>query len=350
MPEPKPHILVIRLSAMGDVAIAVPLINTLISKYEQLEVTVLTKQMFRFYFEGIPRVHVVIAEVKTTHKGVLGLYKLSNALKAKQFNGVADIHNVLRSKILGFFLKLKGLTVVKIDKGRAEKKALTRPENKVLKPLKTTAQRYTEVFEKLGYSIDLEHLQFLKAVPLSHDVKEKLHWNNAAKHIGIAPFAAHEGKTYPPELMRLVIEELAKDLTLQIYLFGGGNKETKILQSWSASVENVFCVAGAFDFKMELNIISNLHLMLSMDSGNGHLAAMYGVKVMTVWGQTHPYLGFAPYGQTEDLQLLPDLKRFPFLPTSVFGNTKGIDNHDILSSISPGQIVNRINEQLGSTV
>lgn len=346
MPEPEPHILVIRLSAMGDVAIVVPLVNTLIFKYEQLEVTILTKQMFRCFFEGIPRVNVVVAEVKTAHKGVAGLYKLSRTLSTKQFNGVADIHNVLRSKILDFFLKLKGLKVIKINKGRAEKKALTRTENKVLKPLKTTAERYIEVFEKLGFDVDLNQLRFLKAVPLHNDVKEKLNWKNSVLKVGIAPFAAHEGKTYPKELMQLVVEKLANDQGLQIYLFGGGKKETKILQSWSAAFDNVFCVAGTFDFKTELNIISNLGLMLSMDSGNGHLAAMYGVKVLTIWGQTHPYLGFAPYGQTEDLQLIPDRKQFSFLPTSVYGNTKGIDNHKIMSSISPEVVVSKIDNLL----
>jgi ADP-heptose:LPS heptosyltransferase len=346
MPKPKPHILVIRLSAMGDVAIAVPLINTLVHRYPELEFTVLTKKPFAVLFEDIPRVNVKIAEVRTKHKGIPGLFKLSNELKAKQFAGVADIHNVLRSKILGFFLKQNGLQFEKIDKGRAEKKALTQPKDKAFKPLKSTAKRYAEVFEKSGYTIDIKHLKFLNTTTLGKDISEKLSWNNSAKKIGIAPFAAHEGKTYPSELMQSVLDKLAKQKDLQIYFFGGGKKETEILKTWAKASGQMFCVAGEFDFKTELQIISNLDLMLSMDSGNGHLAAMYGVKVITIWGQTHPYLGFAPYGQTEDLQLLPDREKFPFLPTSVYGNTKGIDNHKIFSSISPEAVADKIKSAL----
>jgi len=346
MPKPNPHILVIRLSAMGDVAIAVPLLNSLVHHYSDLELTVLTKQQFGVLFENIPRIKVKIAEVKTKHKSVAGLHKLSKELKPQQFTAVADIHNVLRSKLLGAFLKLKGVQVVKIDKGRAEKRELTRSKNKVFKPLKSTAARYAEVFKKLGFLIDLDHLIFLQKRPLQKDLKTKLKWDSNSKAIGIAPFAAHEGKTYPEELMKKVIADLAEKPGLQLYLFGGGEEESEKLNNWAKPYDNVHNVAGSFDFKTELQLISNLDLMLSMDSGNGHLAAMFGVKVITIWGQTHPYLGFAPYGQTEDLQLLPDRKNFPFLPTSVYGNNKGIDNHAIMSSISPDKVVEKINMQL----
>ena len=142
MPRPKSHILVIRLSAMGDVAIAVPLLNTIIHAYPELEITVLTKRHYTVLFKGIPRLHVKVANVKTTHKGLWGLYKLSRDLKAIQFSGVADIHNVLRSNILGSFLKSKTIRVVRIDKGRAEKKALTRQTHKIFKPLKMINSGY----------------------------------------------------------------------------------------------------------------------------------------------------------------------------------------------------------------
>ena len=56
-------------------------------------------------------------------------------------------------------------------------------------------------------------------------------------------------------------------------------------------------MAGKYKFKEELALISNLDLMVSMDSSNGHLAAIYGVPIVTLWGVTHPFLGFAPFGQ-----------------------------------------------------
>ncbi|NRA93110.1 MAG: ADP-heptose--LPS heptosyltransferase RfaF, partial [Psychroserpens sp.] len=86
----------------------------------------------------------------------------------------------------------------------------------------------------------------------------------------------------------------------------------------------------------------NLKLMVSMDSGNAHLAAMFGVKVITIWGVTHPYAGFYPFDQDTLLAVLADRKQFPKIPTSVYGNVlpEGYDN--AIGSISVETIVKKI--------
>jgi ADP-heptose:LPS heptosyltransferase len=50
-------------------------------------------------------------------------------------------------------------------------------------------------------------------------------------------------------------------------------------------------MAGKMKLQQELALISNLDVMVSMDSGNAHIAAMLGVKYHTL-GATHPYAGF----------------------------------------------------------
>ena len=82
--------------------------------------------------------------------------------------------------------------------------------------------------------------------------------------------------------------------------------------------------------------------MLSMDSGNGHLAALFGVPVVTIWGATHPYAGFAPFNQPAENQILPDLKGFPQLPTSVYGNRTFEGFENVWESIKPEEIAAKI--------
>jgi ADP-heptose:LPS heptosyltransferase len=101
-------------------------------------------------------------------------------------------------------------------------------------------------------------------------------------------------------------------------------------------------VAGKFSFSEELQLISNLNVMLSMDSGNGHLAAMFGVDVVTIWGATHPYAGFAPFGQTREQQLLPDLDRYPLLPTSIYGNKKIKAYKKVMHDIEPKKVLEKV--------
>jgi ADP-heptose:LPS heptosyltransferase len=339
------HILVIRLSAMGDVAMMVPVLKAFTEKYPDVKLTLLTRRFFAPLFEELPNVQVFEAEVKGKHKGVGGLYKLSSELLDLKIDAVADLHNVLRSNVLKLFFKLKGLPVRQINKGRREKSALTRSKNKVLKQLKLTHQRYSDVFEKLGYPLNLESVELLKKQELPEKVLE-VTGNPSGRWIGIAPFAQHASKTYPEDLMKEVLQEFQKEENLKIFLFGGGPVETGKLTAWETEFSNVISVAGKLMFQEELALISNLDLMVSMDSGNGHLAANYGVPVITLWGLTHPYTGFAPFRQPETNFLLPDLEKYPAIPTSIYGKDIPEGYEEVMRSIPPHTVIQRIKEVL----
>jgi len=332
MPKPK-HILLIRLSAMGDVAMVIPVLCAFTQQFPDVKLTILTRAFFTPFFRELKNVNVFPAEVKGRHKGIFGLYKLSKELKNLDIDAVADLHNVLRSKILKFFLF--GKEIIQIDKGRAEKKALI--SGKEFKQLKTTVQRYADVFKQLGFSIDLSNPIFSGKKALNSKVL-KIIGVDSKKWIGIAPFAAHESKMYPLDLMEQVIRALSENH--KVLLFGGGKKEMEILDKLQS--EKVINLAGKLTLDEELDVISNLDVMLSMDSGNGHLAAMLGIKVVTIWGVTHPYSGFAPFNQPEDYCLLSDRDKFPEIPTSIYGNKYPENYKEASRGISPEIVIEKI--------
>jgi ADP-heptose:LPS heptosyltransferase len=335
MPKSEKHILVIRLSAMGDVAMAVPVLRELANQYPELKITVLTRAFFKPFFRDLNNVEVFLADIKGEHKGVFGLYKLARQLNKKQFYVVADLHNVLRSKLLKKFLRCKRF--ISIDKGRKEKRLLVSGD--VFEGLKTTHQRYADVFEGLGYKIDLSKPSFPNKAELNKRLLS-LVGNNIKPSVGIAPFAAHEGKMYPLYLMKQVIEELSK--TYQIILFGGGKQESEILDEYEERFDNTISLAGKVSLDEEMDVISNLEVMVSMDSGNGHIAAMLGIKVITIWGVTHPFAGFTPFNQPEDFSLVADRSKFPLIPTSVYGNKYPENYKEAAGSISPSTIINKV--------
>ena len=291
----------------------VPVLRALTAQNPELKITVVTRAFFKPFFQDLENVNVYEADLKGKHKGVFGLYKLSKELRVLKFEVVADLHNVLRSKILKLFFF--GKKVVQLNKGRAEKKALT--SGKSFQQLKTTHQRYADVFKTLGYSIDLSQPSFSKPKPLKENLTTFIS-NKQFKTIGIAPFAAHESKMYPLSQMEEVIAELSK--TNNIVLFGGGKQEVEILNQFESKFKNVKSTAGKLNLEDELVLISNLDVMLSMDSGNAHIAAMLGKKVITIWGVTHPFAGFTPFNQPNDFSLTSNREEFPLIPTSVYGN------------------------------
>ncbi len=337
--------LVIRLSAMGDVAMTVPVLVGLIRNYPNLSVTVLTKPFFKPLFSALPNVTVHVADVKGKHKGILGLWKLFRELKKLPIDKVADLHNVLRSSVLKYFFWDSSIPFVQIDKGRAAKKELTNPNRTTFKPLKTTINRYCEVFEKLGYPISLENTDVL---PKQHAAGKVVQFikNDAKILLGVAPFAAFEGKMYPEELMEKVLIILNDTNKYKIILFGGGTDEAKVLTSWEEQFSNTYNAANILSFSEELKLISNLDLMLAMDSGNAHLAALFGVPTLTLWGVTHPYAGFYPFAQPEENSLLADREAYPLIPTSIYGNKHPPGYEKAMETIRPEAVVQKIQELL----
>lgn len=328
---------------MGDVAMTVPVIRALVEQNSNVKITVVSRPFFKPFFEGIPNVEFFAVDVKERHKGFFGLLKLYADLQQLNIDAVADLHNVLRSQIIRTLFSLTGKKVAATDKGRAEKKALTRAENKVFQPVKTMVERHVETFFKLGFSVDLSSPNFPEKAFLSEEILSISGKKDNFKWIGIAPFAQYETKVYPLDLMQKVIDELAVNVKNKIFLFGGGKEETEKLNNLAKQRENIVVVAGKLKFNQELQLISNLDVMLSMDSGNAHIAAMLGVKVITLWGATHPFAGFAPFNQPLENCLTSDREKYPLLPASVYGNKTVEGYEDVMRSISSESIVEKIN-------
>ncbi|AXB55944.1 glycosyltransferase family 9 protein [Flavobacterium fluviale] len=330
-----------RLSAMGDVAMTVPVLHAFVKQYPMVKLTVISRPFFKPFFDGIPNLDFFAFDEKERHKGFFGLVRLYNDVKKLKIDAFADLHNVLRSKVVSLLFALSGKKRATVDKGREGKKELTRAENKIFKQLPTMFQRHAKVFEELGFPLDLSNPTFPAKTNLSSEILEIIGYHSQ-KLIGIAPFAQYDSKVYPLDLMKEVISKLAENSANKILLFGGGKKEIEILDSISQPYENVINTAGKIKFQQELQLISNLDVMLSMDSGNAHIAAMLGVKVVTLWGATHPYAGFLPFNQSLENALTSDRNQYPKLPTSVYGNKIVEGYEDAMRSISPDEVVKKI--------
>ncbi|MBL0358925.1 MAG: glycosyltransferase family 9 protein [Chitinophagaceae bacterium] len=333
------HILVIRFSAMGDVAMMVPVIKNALDQNPHLQITVVSNAFFAPLFAGLKRCNFHPAQLKTTHQGASGIYELFRELvKQYRFDVVADLHSVLRSSLLRTFFRLSGYQTAVVDKGRKEKTALTRKEHKVFQQLTTTYERYAAVFSKLGIKISLDSSQPVyhkQLLPVSVQPSLQQH----KKIIGVAPFAQHKEKMYPIEKMKEVVKTLSAENN--VLLFGGGAEESFVLEQWAKEMGTVQNMAGKFSFAEELAIISNLDAMISMDSANMHLASLYNVPVISIWGATHPYAGF--YGWAQPASNIVSVE-LPCRPCSVFGNKpcwRG--DHACMEMISEKMILEKIN-------
>ncbi len=340
IPDRPKRLVILRFSAMGDVALMVPVLMAFLEAYPHYSVTLVTRPKFSPIFNKIEGVNVLEARLEGAHKGIIGLFRLHKSIRKLEPEAIVDLHNVLRTKILRLFFGVKTIEFKAIDKGRSEKRALTRSSNKILKPLKHTSQRYKEVFEGLGFSFNLKGTHILPKGTMPNKIMDR--GQLEGKLIGIAPFAAYKGKMYSLTRLEKVIKGLNDQLDCTILCFGGGDEEKSAIAHWSSQYPNCINLIGQVSFDEELKIISNLDLMLSMDSGNGHLSAIFGVPTLTLWGITHPFAGFAPYGQPEEHSLLADRTTFAQIPTSIYGNTYPAGYEEAINTIPEEVIISRI--------
>lgn len=337
------RIIVTRFSAMGDTAMVASVLKEIIEQHQDIELIVVSREMFAPFFADIPRVQFHAILPKGKHKGIGGLYRLFRELKSYKSFHIADLHNNLRSRFLDLLFLTSDYTVRILDKGRAEKKALTRRENRILQPLQLTTERYADVFRRLGYNVTLSHQ--LKKQPHELPTPYKNLFALPTKKIGIAAFAQHRYKIFPFAKMEQVLQALADD-NYQIFLFGGGEYEKQISERWASLFPNVMSTVGKFSIAEELDIIANLNLMVSMDSSGMHMASLVGTRCISIWGATHPFAGFLGYGQSlrDCIQVV-----HPARPSSIYGHKPcDCDGVEAIDLITVDMVVDKIEITLGN--
>jgi len=331
------RVIVTRFSAMGDVAMVASVLTEFQEQNPHIKLIMVTRKAYCAFFENIPRVHLHIIDPKNKHRGVFGLFRLYKELKSYKANYFADLHNNLRSNFLTTLFRLSSIKLAILDKARAEKKALTRKHNKVLKPLKKTVERYADVFRALGFDLILSH----QLLPARRKMSESFSdfFDSDHKRIGIAPFAQHAYKIFPLDKMEKVIEYLSAR-GYRVFIFGGGEKEFNIAEGWSRNYQGVRNTINQFSIKEELDLIANVDLMISMDSSGMHMASLVGTRCLSIWGATHPYAGFVGYGQQEEDCIHV---YHPNRPSSIYGNKScDCDGVEAIDLVTSEMVINKI--------
>ena len=343
----KKKILVMRFSAMGDVAMTVPVVYSLAKQYPDVEFTVASRKFFEPFYAPNPQIKFIGIDFKADeYKGFLGIFKLFRRLKAEKFDMVADLHRVLRTIIICWLFKLTGTPVRHIHKGRKARKQLTRRHDKKFRKLPAVTQRYAKVFASLGYPVHFDFKSIFDWYKLKPDEKGTVTGVKDCKWLGVAPFAKHKGKIYPIDKMEEVVAYFAERPDVKVFLFGAGKEERAILERWEAMYTDAISMVGKLDLSGELDVINRLDVMLAMDSANMHLASIVDTPVVSVWGATHPIAGF--YGWHQSPENAIQVENLSCRPCSIFGNKECYrGDYACFAGITPQMIIDKLRQFLG---
>ncbi len=334
-------VLVVRFSALGDVAIAVPVLYSVCLAYPATQFVMLTRKLPAKVLVERPANLIVEAVDTAAYKGVGGVLRLARELHAKhKITAVADLHSVMRSWVIGAGMALHGVKVARIDKGRLAKRLLVTGRRR--EQLATSSERYSRVFDRLGFTrrepFDGYHPQPTRVIAAKQQ---------GERWVAVAPFSAHKGKVYPLPLMQQVVQGLTAQQGVKVILMGGGQAEREQLAAIEAKYPNCVSMAGIeHTFADEFAVMAQCDAMVSMDSANMHLASLVRCPVVSVWGATHPWAGFMGWQQSHDNAVQLDL---PCRPCSVFGQ-KPCKHGDYrcLTGITPERILSQVSQVIHS--
>jgi len=300
---------------MGDVAIAAPVIYGMKKSYPDHQITVVTKSVFAPILRQIPEINVIEYDHKGIHKGFLGLIRFARQIPVAHYTHIIDLHDVVRTKILRRLLGFsRQVTVFNKDR-KTQKRSLTQSldTDKFYK----VAEDYCSAFAKAWQLYTPPLNKVIRYLPKPSTITLDRESVRPRDYLVIAPFAAHPGKSLSVKAAIRLVQKIKK-LGRPILLLGGGNNEVEILGKL-ANESAINCIAGKYSIEQECAFLAHAAAVIAMDTGNGHIAAMYGTPVVTIWGVTHPTAGYVPLGQPIENQILPNYSRFPNLPDSLFG-------------------------------
>ena len=341
----KPNLLIIRHSAMGDVAMAVPVIRALREAHPELRITVLTRPFFRPMFRDLAGVEFIDADFAGRHKGFAGVYRLRNDIAAVGVTHVADLQNEPRMWMLRHILRMTGIKVAAIDRGSDEKRELTRKFRKVVHQLRPAVERYIDAVRELGFDFADPVLPTRAPRPIPQEILD-ITGPKKGLWIGIAPFAHQKGKTYPTNMTDELIGLLAAtDKYQNVFVFGHGPYEKEFAEYMEQRHQGVVSMIGKIKLPAELDLISNLDATVTMDASAMHLASLAGIPVVSVWGATHPYAGSYGFGQDPANAVQLDLR---CRPCSLDGSKPCMyRDYRCLAGITPQMIADRVAAVVG---
>ncbi len=328
--------LVVRLSTLGSVAMLMPVMASVAAAHPKDLFVVVSQTNLAEVFAQLPNVIFRTSDKKS----VMSLYNLCKELRKEyKFDGLIDLQDSARSKLIRRYFRLFGVRYTVIHKERNKRRQLIKNGYTQSQPLQTEFMLYQNTFLAAGLSV--EQLEFSPLNPIQDaDTRQIVGQKNKGEQwIGVAPFATHTTNMLPYKLTKGLLAYLSNRPNTKVFLFGSGEIECEMLGQWASIYDNVTTVAGRVSIMNELAVMTQLDIMVGMDSANQHLSSLVGLPAMTIWCGTHPYAGF--YGWKQNPTFIVQ-KELSCRPCTLHGadickknnfECKNIDTNEIIEKL-----------------
>jgi lipopolysaccharide heptosyltransferase II len=292
--------LIMRLSSIGDIVLASPLIRLLRKKNPQVQIDFLVKSEYRDLVRYNPHLRYVIEF--NAAGGFAQLSVLRKKIRQERYDSIIDIQGNFRS---AFLRSGASSTVWKMNKRRLARFFLVNFKWNIYRSAPAVPIRYLEAVRSLGIADDGEGLD----VFVPEDVRPRV-WDQLTKAgidgqglvVGLCPGAKHATKRWPREYFERLAVTLTSEDGAKLILFGGQHDqevcssiERRVAQETGRRTDILKC-AGSLSLLETASAMDVCDTIVANDSGLLHVAAARKRTVVAIFGPTVREFGFYPFG------------------------------------------------------
>ncbi len=326
------HALVVQTAFLGDVILALPVVQVLKRSFPELRIDFLAIPETSVILNSHPDIsQVIVYDKHGKHRSLKAFMSLRGELKRSNYDVVICPHRSLRSALLA------GGTGAAVRVGfdrSAWKRSFTN-----IKPWRYgvhEVDRNLSLLEPLGIVPGREEPR-LHPDETDKAIAERLLFAHGVgtTYAVVAPGTVWETKRYPVEFMREVVNGLLPIFGKVVII--GGKKDLDAAAGIVGTDPRVVSAVGELSFMSSAEIIRRASLLVANDSAPIHIASAFDTPTVAIFGPTVKDFGFYPYHKNS---VVIEESGLRCRPCSIHGGSYcPIATFECMRKISPDRVV-----------
>ncbi len=305
MPEALDNLLIIKPSSLGDIVLALPTLSALRKSLPDATISWLIRPEFAALLKDHPHLNdVIIFDRKLLgkawfHPGAFAsLLSLIRVLRQRKFDAVIDLQGLFRTASLAW------LTGCKKRFGIANTKEFAHHfyTNKVTQDAKYI--HLVDFYLKIVQTITASETQAQFVFPRNPDAVDsicsllKSHGVSPDNYAVLIPGSAHRDKCWPVRRFAALADRICSQFHFSIAATGTASEKETIETIKNQADVPIANLAGQTSLSELIALLKAAKLVVSNDTGPGHIAAALGVPLVMIFGRSNP-ARVAPYARPQ---------------------------------------------------
>ncbi|MDH4273433.1 MAG: glycosyltransferase family 9 protein [Gammaproteobacteria bacterium] len=285
---PLNSICIIRLSALGDVCLALPAIRAIQLRWPQAKLTWIIGKAEYALVGDIPDIEFIVFDKKA---GIRAYVSLSKMLRKRRFDVLLHMQTALRASLVSSLVR----AAIRLGFDQARAKELQWVfTNQHIEP--HPRQHAADMYMAFAHALDSHEstLRWDIPVPVAANefVRKHLPGSDPVLAINVSSGPSRRvHRNWYPERFAAVADYAQKVLGFTVVLCGGTSQEERAFAA--KLVENMetppMNLVGKTDLKQLLALLQRANVLITSDSGPAHMATAVHTPVIGLYAATNPY-------------------------------------------------------------